>query len=306
MNNLDKIQSAAYVLVTELVKHHLVESEVNYSGLARVHLDTVQYISEAIKDDFGVNSDILSLYPIRATEATQLVIKNMLGRSENQEFIKEVSDGFRMGLNPIKFFAREAIRDIEDTTEYLKLRPVIRESALPVVLSAIDEMLTRGVQEKEMIQGLSRTYLFINGCENISGVTVSQHKVLEASFERAINDCWEHGEVDGSIDSGAAKVGKITGGVSGAIAGAKVGAVIGSVIPVFGTVVGVAVGGVAGNFLGKAFGEELTRPDLNNESSVKRNDNVEAITEDVSRYAGEAIEAGKELSKKASRFFSNW
>ncbi|MFA0117075.1 glycine zipper domain-containing protein [Vibrio breoganii] len=261
MNNIQKLHSSAYVVLMELVKHNLACEQINYSNLASVHLDTVNILSQQIENDFDVCDEIYTLYPDRATTATALVLKNILERTEDEEFIKEVSDGFRMGTNPIKFFAREAMKDIEDTPEYLKLRPIIRSSALPVVLSAIDEMLSRGVNEREMMVALSDTYTFINSNYGKDELTNSVKNELQASFNESVSKCWEFGEIDGTIDSTSAKAGKLVGGVSGAIAGAKMGAVVGSVVPVFGTVVGAALGGIVGNVFGKTFGEQLAKED---------------------------------------------
>ncbi|WP_283710828.1 glycine zipper domain-containing protein [Pseudoalteromonas prydzensis] len=261
MDNIQKIHSSAYVVLMELVKHNLVEGGINYSKLAKVHLDVVNILSQQVENDFGVNYELNKLYPKRAIEATSIVLKNVLERTENQEFIREISNTFRMGLNPIKFFAREYIRDIEDTPEYLKIRPIIRQSALPVVLSAIDEMLSRGVSKTHMLTSLRDTYMIVNGCYYGDEQNHDVINELQGSFDVSVSKCWVYGEVDGTIDSMGAKTGKLAGGVSGALVGAKIGAVAGSVVPVFGTAVGAALGSITGSLYGKAFGEQIGKSD---------------------------------------------
>lgn len=317
MNSVETLHSSAYVLLMELVKHELACEELAYSSLARLHLDVIEYVTYYISEDYGVYREVESLYPDTALQATELVLTNMLSRSETQEFIREVSDGFRMGSNPIRYFTREALKDIEDMPEYLQLRPIVRSSALPIVLSALDEMHSRGVEMSHLLEAMEGAFCYIQGVLDENGeLTQAVHDdpeliaVCEQEYQTLVANCWEFGEVDGSIDSGMAKVGKVAGGVTGAIAGAKVGAVVGSVVPVVGTVIGAAVGGVAGNMMGKSFGEEVTRPDLKDDKSVERNEAFESAAREASDYAKEtveeAIDIGKALSKKASRFFSGW
>ncbi|WP_260259546.1 glycine zipper domain-containing protein [Vibrio intestinalis] len=317
MNSVETLHSSAYVLLMELVKHELACEELSYTGLARLHLDVIEYVTYYLPDDYGVLSEVHSLYPDTALQATELVLTNMLSRSDTQEFIREVSDGFRMGSNPIRYFTREALKDVEDMPEYLQLRPVIRTSALPIVLSALDEMHSRGVEMEALLEATEGAFCFVQGVLDSNGDITQAVKedpelivACEQEYQTLVANSWEFGEVDGSIDTGLAKAGKVAGGVTGAIAGAKVGAVVGSVIPVFGTVIGAAVGGVAGNMVGKSLGEEVTRPDLNDDKSVERNDAFESGMKDASEYAKETVEEaldiGKALSKKASRFFSGW
>ena len=311
MNILEQIHSASYVVLMELVKHHLTDESLNFNSLSKVHLNILRYTSYYLDDDYGVSDEISSLYPVHALEATEIVLSRLLMKTSTEEFIGEAADKFRLGSNPIKYFTRKALEGVEDTPEYLRLRSVMRRDALPIILSGLDEMMVRGASEDKIFEALESAYLYIQGLIDTSNqVTLlgSDTKLLSKEmlrFSSCVDAAWKCGEIDGSIDTGMAKAGKLTGGVSGAIAGAKVGAVVGSVVPIFGTAVGVAVGSVAGNMVGKKLGEKAARPDFSSDSSVKVNDYLEDKINLTSSYAKETVEEAGEITTILSGKVSN-
>lgn len=317
MKMTDRLHSGAYTLLISVSKLELSQDPIIYGNLAKIHLDVIEYICRNLPNDYGVYSEVFSLYPPHAIEATEIVLQQMLTKSESAQLVNNISTGIRLTTNPLRFAAREVLEDIDDKPEFLQLRSVLRTSALPVVLSALDELMSRGVESSELYAAIELAYLYIDGLiddsQNFTEDTLSDLTLITEAknqFETQVEDYWQYGYLDGSLDTGMAKAGKMAGGMTGAVAGAKVGAIVGSVVPGFGTVVGAAVGGVAGQMIGKSVGEEIARPDLDDEKSKNRNDEVESLASDAAVYAKETFDEAQDISKalaqKASAFFAKW
>lgn len=187
-----------------------------------------------------------------------LFFKKIIDGNEITNVVKHASYGFNMVNNPLRLMARVAVKQIEDSNEYLRARPIIQRDGLPIVLAAIDEMLNRGVSDEAINNAIYCAHAYTNGYIDEQGLLCNNHdeeslEILLEQFDSLVVYNWSSGGVVGKLDTTEARIGKTVGGVGGALAGAKLGAVIGSVGP--GTVLGAAVGGAMGNFLGKSFGE---------------------------------------------------
>ena len=261
LNELELIQAIAYTTMSELCKWHLESKDAE--GLACVPLGYIQVDEKWLKTD--VCNDIEKHFPDVTIETGELIFKKILDGS----LIGDVLQGFSMGINPARYLVREALSDVEDSPEFLRVREILQKDGLPIVLGFIDEIMNRGVSAQEVISSQIRVQLNIEGYLDENGDTIPEEEYFNAGlphlnnfeddFSNSVINNWEYGYVDGSANSTGAKIGRAAGGVGGAVVGAKIGAVIGSVIPVAGTIAGAAIGGVLGNFFGKAVGEELGR-----------------------------------------------
>ena len=264
MQNIEKIHAMAYTLLIERSRCFIDNEDAE--NVARAPIDCMSIVAHFVGDDKGVTDELESLFPECTFQAGALIFQQIIDGNEFTEALKSAAQGYSAMSNPLRFAARETVKELDDSPEFIRIRPIVRKEGLPIVLGAIDEMMNRGVHEEAIVSALIDAYMYDSGFIDEERHITSDHSneaISEAwdSFEELARNNWEFGAVDGSIDTAQAKVGKAVGGVGGAVAGAKVGAVVGSIIPGAGTLIGAAVGGAVGNFFGKTFGEELARPD---------------------------------------------
>lgn len=258
MDVLQRIHASTYTLLTERSRSFIDEADT--MNVARAPLDCIQLISHFIDDDRGVFSEFESLFPACSFDAAAIIFQKIIDGNEITNVVKHASYGFNMVNNPLRLMARVAVKQIEDSNEYLRARPIIQRDGLPIVLAAIDEMLNRGVSDEAINNAIYCAHAYTNGYIDEQGLLCNNHdeeslEILLEQFDSLVLYNWSSGGVVGKLDTTEARIGKTVGGVGGALAGAKLGAVIGSVVPGPGTVLGAAVGGAMGNFLGKSFGE---------------------------------------------------
>jgi len=261
LNNLELIQAIAYTSMADLCLAHTKNE--NAEGLACTPLGYVHMLESWLHT--GITEDLDDAFPEATLEAAEIIFQDILDGSALGNVLKD----FSAGINPIRHIAKNALKDLDDSPEFLRIRDILQKDGLPLVLGCIDEMMNRGCTEGDILFNQIRVEKMLAGYLDDYGdavpedVTVEnglchQSEFLDDFSERVIFN-WNFGMVDGSVNSTKAKAGRISGGAGGAVLGAKAGAVVGSVIPVAGTIVGAAVGGVLGNILGKTVGEEVTR-----------------------------------------------
>lgn len=131
MKLTERLHSSAYTLLISVSKLELSQEPVKYGNIARIHLDVIEYICRNLRNDYGVYSEICSLYPPHAIEATEIVLQQMLTKSDSVQLVNNISTGVRLTTNPLRFAAREILEDIDDKPEFIQLRSILRTSALP-------------------------------------------------------------------------------------------------------------------------------------------------------------------------------